>query len=151
MSCSEESFLRIISMTAQVMRSYADQRLKKYDLTVEQLQVLKHMAADYGQTQSNLCGATGKSPANLTRILDRLENKGWIRRTQNPADRRATLVVLTEEGERLTAEVKTLFHALGEELVADIDPEKQRIATEVLGKIKVKIENSALLKGEENK
>ncbi len=70
-SCNEESLLQLISMTAQVMRSFADQWLKKYDLTLEQLHALKRMDLELGQTQSTLCSVTGKSPANITRLLDR--------------------------------------------------------------------------------
>lgn len=148
MSCGEESFLRMISMTAQVVRSYADQRLKKYDLTVEQLQVMKHMSIERGQTQIELSSTIGKSPANVTRILDRLEVKGRIARQSNPEDRRTTLVFLTEKGKVLKDEVLCLFDALGTELVADIAPEKQRIAFEVLGLIKGKIEKSSVIEGE---
>ncbi len=147
-SCNDESFLRLISLTAQTMRSYADQRLKRYDLTVEQLQVLKHMRAEGGQTQKELCGATGKSAANITRILDRLENKGRIVRKKNPEDRRASLVFLTSDGFALKEEVTNLFNSLGEGLLSDIDEEKQKIAFEVLGAIKLKIESSTILKGE---
>lgn len=148
MSCGEETFLRMISMTAQAMRSYADQRLKKYDLTVEQLQVLKHMTVDRGQTQIELSSETGKSPANVTRILDRLENKGRIIRKKNPDDRRTTLVFLTDQGALLKDEVMRLFDALGAELVSDIALEKQKIAFEVLGLIKAKIESSSFIEGE---
>lgn len=148
MSCGDESLLRLISLTAQVMRGYADHRLKKYDLTVEQLQVLKHMTVDHGQTQKELSSAAGKSAANLTRILDRLENKKRIVRRQSPDDRRATLVQLTGEGAELKEDVLRLFDALGESLVSEIDEEKQQVALEVLRTIKVRIENSSELQGE---
>jgi DNA-binding MarR family transcriptional regulator len=150
-SCTEASFLRLISLTAQTMRSYADQRLKKYDLTVEQLQVLKEMTEGNGQTQTELCNATDKSPANITRILDRLENKGRIMRRKNPDDRRAILVLLTNEGELLKNEVMNLFDSLGEDLLEDINYDKQRIAFEVLGAIKNKIESRPIPEREEEK
>jgi DNA-binding MarR family transcriptional regulator len=147
-SCADESFLRLLSLTAQSMRSYADQRLKKYDLTVEQLQVLKCMAADSGQSQRQLCSSSGKSPANITRILDRLEKKGRIVRRKNPTDRRASLVFLTKDGALLRDEVTQLFNALGKELVENIEFEKQKIAFEVLTIIKNKIESSSILQGD---
>lgn len=34
----EESFWRLITLTGQAMRCYADQRLKSYDLTVENIE-----------------------------------------------------------------------------------------------------------------
>ena len=40
----------------------------------------------------------GVSPSTLTRILDRLEQEGLVRRTLNPVDRRSFRVSLTERG-----------------------------------------------------
>ena len=136
----EESFFRLIAHTSQAMRSYADQQLKSYDLTVEQLQVLKEADVDEGQPQRKLSFLTGKSPANMTRILDRLEKKNRIVRKRNPVDRRSSLVFLTKDGEMLRDKVINLLEGLRSELVDGIDGEKQLIAIEVLRGIRNNIE-----------
>lgn len=59
-SCNEESLTMMISMTARVMRRFADQWLKKYELTVEQLHVIKQLNTKNGLTQNQLCRQTGK-------------------------------------------------------------------------------------------
>jgi DNA-binding MarR family transcriptional regulator len=130
------------------MRSYADQRLKGYELTVEQLHVLKNMSGGVAQTQKELCAATGKSAANLTRILDRLEKKKRVVRRKAKSDRRASLVSLTAEGERLQLEVTQLFDALGEDILSGITAEQQRIAAEVLAVIRARIDTGLLKQGE---
>ena len=132
MNPSEESFWRLIALTGQAMRSYADKRLKCYDLTIEQLQLLKQLAVDAGQPQSVLCEVSRKSPANITRILDRLERKRRVVRRPNPLDRRSILVFLTPEGENLRAEVVNLFEGLRSELVQGIPAERQQVAVGVL-------------------
>ena len=136
----EESFWRLIALTGQAMRCYADQRLKSYDLTVEQLQVLKQIDGDGGQPQNRLSLLTGKSPANITRILDRLEKKNRIVRQLNPDDRRSSLVFLTKEGKALHDEVMHLFDGLRSELVNGIEVEKQLVVVEVLKGIRENIE-----------
>ncbi len=138
-SC-EESFWRLIGSTSQAMRSYADQRLKSYDLTVEQLQVMKQADLHVGLPQRNLSLLTGKSPANMTRILDRLEKKKRIIRKLNPDDRRSILILLTKEGKALTDEVISLFEGLRAELVYGIADEKQQVAIEVLRAIRKNIQ-----------
>lgn len=140
----DESFFRLIALTGQAVRSYADQRLKIFDLTVEQLNVLKQLEYESGQAQHNLSVVTGKSPANMTRILDRLQKKNRIARKQNPEDRRSSLVFLTKEGERLRDEVLSLFEGLRVELVAGIDVKKQKITMEVLSEIRKNIEEMSL-------
>lgn len=143
MSSCEESFWRTIALTGQAMRSFADKRLKGYDLTVEQLQLLKQLAADNGRTQSVLCEISGKSPANITRILDRLEKKRRIVRRPNPEDRRSSLVFLTPEGERLRAEVVNLFDGLRAELVQGIPDDRQQVTIAVLRSITENISKMA--------
>jgi DNA-binding MarR family transcriptional regulator len=140
--CNDEHFLHMISMTAQTMRSFADQWLKKYDLTVEQLHVLKRMDAETGQTQSALCTLTGKSAANITRLLDRLENKNYVVRRKNPEDRRASLVYLTAEGLHIREEVRDGFDTMRSKLLQDIDMNTREQLIDVLGTIKNRIEVS---------
>lgn len=136
----EESYWRLIGSTSQAMRSYADQRLKIYDLTVEQLQVMKQADQHVGLPQRNLSLLSGKSPANMTRILDRLEKKRRIIRKLNPDDRRSVLIFLTKEGKALKDEVINLFEGLRAELVYGIADEKQKIAIEVLQTIRNNIQ-----------
>ncbi|TKB25551.1 MarR family transcriptional regulator [Desulfopila sp. IMCC35006] len=139
-TAGEASFWRLIGVTARAMRSYADQRLKSYDLTVEQLQVMKQADLCDGLPQRELSALTGKSPANMTRILDRLEKKNRIIRKLNPEDRRSILVFLTKEGKALKDEVINLFDNLRVELVQGIDDDKQQAAAEVLKAIRNNIE-----------
>lgn len=143
-SCEEESIGRQIYVCGQAMRNYADQRLKNHDLTVEQLHILKQLLVANGQTQRRLCEGAGKSPANITRILDRLEKKGRINRKKNPDDRRSTLVFLTEDGETLLTEVKALFEGFHPRVVAGVSLEKQKIVMNVLSRI---LQNIIVLSG----
>ena len=133
MNCeNEESFWSLIGMTSRAMRNYADQQLQSYDLTIEQLLVLKHLDLAEGIPQNTLSQLAGKSPANITRILDRLEKKNSIIRRPNPEDRRSSLVFLTDEGENVRDELVRLFQGLVSELVEGIAPEKQLVAIDVL-------------------
>ncbi len=131
-SCEEESIGRQIYMCGQVLKNYADQKLKQYDLTIEQLHLLKQLSVSKGQTQYQLAEGTNKSPANITRILDRLEKKGLVSRKKNPSDRRSILVFLTEQGESLLMDVRILFEGLNTDLVVGISLEKQMITIDVL-------------------
>ena len=137
---SDESFWSLIGLTNRAMRSYADKRLQSYDLTIEQMLVLKHLDVADGMSQSVLSELAGKSPANITRILDRLEKKKSIIRRSNPNDRRSSLVFLTNDGETVRDEVVDLFMGLRSELVEGIEPDKQRVAIEVLKAIKTNID-----------
>lgn len=47
---------------------------------------------------SELADIVSSSPSRLSHAVDRLEERGWVRRERDPADRRGNRTVLTEEG-----------------------------------------------------
>lgn len=96
---------RLIYRTTMALKNYLENRLKPYDLTVEQYQILKSLSEENGIVQSRLCEIVMKSPANITRILDRLVRKGCVERRDNPEDRRSSLVFLTSVGDELLSKV----------------------------------------------
>jgi DNA-binding MarR family transcriptional regulator len=54
-------------------------------------------------TPSQVSGRVLVASATMTATLDLLEHRGWIRRIPNPADRRSTLIEITNDG-RATAD-----------------------------------------------
>lgn len=105
-TCQGDHLGRLIYITTMALKNYLENRLKPYDLTAEQFQVMKSLVEESGIAQNRLCEAAAKSPGNITRILDRLEKKGCIERKGNPEDRRSSLVCLTGAGEELMAQVR---------------------------------------------
>jgi DNA-binding MarR family transcriptional regulator len=47
---------------------------------------------------SELAALSGGSLPRMSQVIARLEKRGWVRRTPDPADGRYTLAILTEEG-----------------------------------------------------
>lgn len=134
-SCHNESLGRLIYRTSLELRNYAEKLLSPYGLTVEQYHLLKSTSAEEGLSQNQLCQEVGKKPANITRILDRLEIKGWVERRPHPDDRRSSLVFLTQEGERISAEVHNDFESYSSWFTKGIDQGEEQICRRVLQKI----------------
>ena len=106
-TCQEDPLGRLIYMATIAVKKYLESRLKPYGLTVEQFQVMRSLEGGRGMVQNEICEVVAKSPANMTRILDRLEKKGYLERRGNPEDRRSSLVFLMEEGIQLMDRVKS--------------------------------------------
>lgn len=134
-SCENESIGRLIYKTSLNLRNYAEQMLSPYDLTVEQFHILKNASMNLGLSQNKLCEQVGKKPANITRILDRLEKKEWIERRPNPNDRRSSLVYLTDEGERIIEEVSSNFEEYSSWFITGVSNEEELLFRKVLSKI----------------
>lgn len=134
-SCNELSICRLIYRTAQTMTFHAEKALKPYDLTAEQFHLLKNIFENTPLSQNQLCEIGKKSAANVTRILDRLEKKGFAKREKNPADRRSTLLSLTSQGKELVDEVSGLFESFSERLTEGISDQEQALLAQLLLKV----------------
>jgi MarR family 2-MHQ and catechol resistance regulon transcriptional repressor len=67
------------------------------------------------------------SASRCSRIIDRLQRKGYIMRKQNPRDRRAVEVSLTEKGMRLKNNVERLKARCEKRIFNAIEPDNIEI------------------------
>lgn len=142
-SCQGDPIGRLIYETTMSLKTYLENRLKPYDLTAEQFHVLKHLVEENGVAQSRLCEAAGKSPANITRILDRLEKKCCTERRNNPDDRRSSLVYLTREGEELMDRVRDELADFEAQITAGLSARKVQEIKDGLRLIRSNMEGSS--------
>ena len=126
---------RLIYLTSLNLRNYAEKMLSPYDLTMEQFFILKNTSRLTGYSQNQLCEHVDKKPANITRILDRLEKKQWIERRVHPSDRRSSLVFLTREGEEMASRVSKHFEAYASRFIEGVSSDEERTFRQVLKKI----------------
>jgi deazaflavin-dependent oxidoreductase (nitroreductase family) len=70
--------------------------------------------------QAQLSEALGCEPPSVTLMTRKLEAIGHIRREPAPADKRASIVELTDSGKTLVDQVKQLWCALAEETVSGL-------------------------------
>jgi len=124
---------------AQDIRNIAEKVLAPYELTLEQFQTFKILSDNTGMTQRQLGQKIKKSPANMTRILDRLEVKSLITRRTAPNDRRVYLVYLTGKGQSLLNEVLEVFELFSIRLHKGISKEMQETTEEALRQISANI------------
>lgn len=110
----------VINAVARKFSQLFNLRCKAFDITAEQWSVLSKLVEHNGITQRDLSSITEKDPNNITRLLDQLERKGWVRRTDNPLDRRSYIVLVTDNGERLASELKPLDQSLLQELLTSL-------------------------------
>lgn len=130
--CNEYPLGRVIYFMAQDIRNVAEKVLAPYELTLEQFQVLKILSSERGLTQRQLGQETNKTPANMTRILDRLEGKSLITRKTDPGDRRVYLIYLTGKALSLLDDVSGVFELFSIRLHQGITKEMQQVTRKVL-------------------
>jgi DNA-binding MarR family transcriptional regulator len=84
------------------------QRASELDLTYAQSQVLFHVADHPGCHMGDVAKAFGVTLPAVTHIVDRLEEKQFLLRADDPGDRRVYILELTRTGRALVDELHAL-------------------------------------------
>ena len=105
----------IINDVARLLRRNFDRKAQNLGLTRAQWQVLAHLKRKDGQRQNELADLLEVQPITLGRLVDRLEADGWVERRNDPEDRRAKRIFLTEKVAPVLSEIQAISAAVREE------------------------------------
>lgn len=114
------SYLEAARRLNAVEAAYQDalRRAHHSDLNPFELHVLLSLYRDDGQNAGALALSVGRDRTGFTWSVDRLEERGYLCRRNDPADRRGVLICLTPQGEALrgllTAIAEQVERALSE-------------------------------------
>jgi DNA-binding MarR family transcriptional regulator len=113
--------------TADVVRRAVSRVLEPYDITPQQYNVLRILrgAGEQGLPTLEIADRMIEQAPGVTRLLDRLEAKGWVRRQRCPEDRRQVLCWLTPAGLELVTKLDEPVESADAEAVAELSPEDQ--------------------------
>lgn len=98
------------------------QRLfRPHGLSAAQFNVLNVLAAaPDGLSQRQLGDVLVVDRSNVTGLLDRMGEAGWVRRSDDPADRRVYRVTLTPAGRKLWAKVEPRYRAVAAQVAGGV-------------------------------
>ena len=105
---------------ARLIRRRFEQQAASYGLSSAQWRLLVQVLRTGGSTQARLADRLELEPISVSRLVDRMEQAGWVMRQPDPADRRIKVIVATETTHKLKAEVKAIAHAVREAGANDV-------------------------------
>lgn len=124
---------RALVVAARRWRKLTNDRVRSVGQSMARWETLYLMAcSDDALSQGELAKVVGVEGSTMVQMLNSLEREGLIERQQSQQDRRVTHNRITEKGEQATRDIMAITNELRAELLRDIDPEKLRIALEVL-------------------
>lgn len=108
----------------QAFEAVAGAHIRSMGLTPPQFDIIATLGNTQGMRFKELGEKTLCTKGTLTGIVDRLAEKGWVRRVASPTDGRSQIVQLTPAGEALFAKVfpSQLRHM--DEVLAGLDTER---------------------------
>lgn len=113
----------------------AGELLRQHDLSGPQFNVLRILrgAGDGGLRCSDIGARLLVHDPDVTRLLDRLEKAGRVRRARDPHDRRVVMAYLTEEGRAVLGTLDAPLTELHARQFAALSPERLALLVALLG------------------
>ena len=125
-----------IAETAHALRRAFDRRAVTLGVTRAQWKVLFRLSRSPGLRQVELAEKLDIEPITLSRIVDRLEEAGLVRREADPTDRRAWRLELTDKAQPLISKLRKLADGLIEEAFDGLDDGELALMRAKLTKIR---------------
>lgn len=96
---------------------------------------LRRAGPPFALTPTDLARQRMMTSGGMTAAIDRLERRGLVKRTPDPADRRGVLVGLTEEGRRLLDQAMARHTEVEHQLVNALDTDERQQLQSLLRKL----------------
>jgi DNA-binding MarR family transcriptional regulator len=131
------AWLMLIRTHTRFWDQIESQMRREHGLTMARYDVLAHLNIAGGRLGlSDLASAIALSPSGLSKLLDRMDASGLIRRDPDPDDARATFATITPQGRALVAKARTSHHAfLRRTFGQALDDRDLADLTRILGRI----------------
>ena len=126
----------LVHDVARLLRTAYDRRMKEVGLTRSQWWVLNNLFWHNGLNQAELAQVLEVERPTLGRLIDRLERKGWVKRREDPLDRRAKRIFLSEEVSPIIRTMRKLAAELRGDALRGVEETQREKFVDVLIEIK---------------
>ena len=126
-----------LNLTGCKLKQYLAAKLRKNDvpLTPEQFMLIDLLWNQGEMTQQQLADQLQKDKNSVTKLVDAIEKKGFVIRKQNPHDRRANTLVLTEKANELKPGAKQKGISILDQILEGISEDELRSFLSTLRKL----------------
>jgi MarR family transcriptional regulator, lower aerobic nicotinate degradation pathway regulator len=115
----------LLVRTGEHLVQQASEALATIDLDPRDYVALAVLDNDQPRSQSELAQLMGKAPALMVEIVDSLESRGYARRERDPADRRRSVVGITDAGRTALTRADELVDQVERQGLAGLDADQR--------------------------
>jgi DNA-binding MarR family transcriptional regulator len=116
----------LIHDVQRLLRKRFEARASETGLSAAQWRLLVRVAKEEGVAQARLAELLEIEPISVSRLIDRMEEGGWIERRQDVNDRRVRTIHPTPRAREVYTEVKALAAEVYEESLRGVSLETRR-------------------------
>ncbi|HET6632655.1 MAG TPA: MarR family transcriptional regulator [Rhodanobacteraceae bacterium] len=133
---SHPSFGYLLGDATRKLRTQFDRRAAAYDLTRAQWRALRTLGRHEGLSQTALAELIEMEPIPVGRVIDRLQQAGFVERRADPEDRRRWCLYLTEKARAVNDDMEVIVSEMRAECLRGIPSADVETFLDVLARIK---------------
>ena len=120
------SFAFWIHRLNSLFQEQFNHRLSQHDVTWQQWMLLNVLSRGEADTPAQVAATLGVDRSSVTRLLDRLELKHYVKREHDRLDRRSIRLHIMDKGHQLMAEINHLAHQHQEQFLSELHLTERR-------------------------
>ncbi|MFE9537271.1 MarR family winged helix-turn-helix transcriptional regulator [Streptomyces sp. NPDC006691] len=137
-------FSDLVRCETRLYNALNDRLRRQHGLVTSQFEFLRFLREHPGSRVADLAAEFAIGVGATSKGVDRLENQGWIVRQANPADRRSSLLALSDEGSRLLAAAEETFTVTLRGLLGGALDESGAAAGRALSRLRLALEREQI-------
>lgn len=127
MKTDRETLGPLLHDAARLIRRRFEQQTADLGLSSAQWRLLVHVLRENCVTQARLAEMLEIEPISVSRLVDRMEQAGWVRRVTDPNDRRLRKIVATPAAEAAGVRIQAAAKVVYQEALVGLPPGEQEI------------------------
>jgi DNA-binding MarR family transcriptional regulator len=132
---AKPGLIRMVNRLRAELIDALDRELSPFDISAAQLIVLASVANTEADCASGLCKSISYDPGAMTRMIDRLQQKGLVRRVPRLEDRRATSLELTAAGRALYPQLLAAKETVQAQFLRGFAADEVRVLEKLLSRM----------------
>ncbi len=126
----------LLAHVTRLLRKHFDRRATRFELTRSQWRALKTIGHHEGLSQVDLAELIELEPIPVGRVIDRLQQAGFVERRADPADRRCWRLHLSDKAHAVVDDMEVIAAQLRMESLAGVSDSDFATFNKVLNQIK---------------
>lgn len=107
---------------SRLVRKRFAQRASEHGLSAAQWRLLAVVLREGRVTQARIADKLEIEPISVSRLVDRMEQAGWVAREPDPEDRRVRVIVPTASTLLIRNDLKAMANSVFAEALSGLDP-----------------------------
>ncbi|WP_337020184.1 MarR family transcriptional regulator [Oceanobacillus massiliensis] len=131
----------VLMKASRTLEEITKKDISSHGMRTSDFTILEALYHKGRQTIRQISEAVLINTGSITYVIDKLENKGLLERSNCSEDRRAVYIQITDKGTKLMDEIFPKHQKVIEEVFEDVSEEDKQILIDVLKKVGNKGEN----------